>query len=111
MLSDLRESVKARDSYIAHDIARNTTMVGGNQATIGEKMSLAGESGTNTMKAKIFNMSTLEMKERQLSQNSDGVETYSSKQYKINPLLLDDQILKQVQQPTSEPSHDFHREQ
>ena len=65
-------------------------MDGGHQnGSIGEKMSLAGEG--EAMKAKIFNMSTLENKERQLSQHSEsGVETYSSKQYKINPLLLDD---------------------
>ena len=61
MLTDLRESIKARDTYVAQDVARNTIMYAGNQS-IGEKMSLAGEG--DAMKAKIFNMSTLENKER-----------------------------------------------
>ena len=57
MLSDLRQSIKARDSHVVRDVQRAENLV-----SIGEKMSLTGEA--DTMKAKIFNMSTLENKEK-----------------------------------------------
>lgn len=58
MLTDLRKSIKERDTYVAQDVAGSTIKFAGNQASIGEKMSLAGEE--DAMKAKIFNLSTLE---------------------------------------------------
>ena len=62
--------------------------------SIGEKMSLTGE--IETSKTDIINIerghtSAFENYEKQMTQQSDAGQTsYSSKQYKVNPLLLDD---------------------
>lgn len=73
-------------------------------------MSLTGEIEERDPQAKANN-TIVQSKEPPFSQVSEsGQETYSSKQYKVNPLLLDDQVLKQVTQPTSEHSYDFRKE-
>ena len=64
--------------------------------SLGEKMSLTGELETSKTDAgRVQTASAFENYEKQMTQQSDaGHTSYSSKQYKVNPLLLDDSIAK-----------------
>lgn len=99
MLTDLRFSLQVQEHA-----------PGNSKMSIGEKMSLAGEVEAAHAAAVRVHSTALDQYEKQLTQQSDTNQTtYSSKQYKINPLLLDDHVFKRAkaaEQP-GQPVVDF----
>ena len=91
MLSDLRQSVQARE----------LNLLAQQQETIGEKMSLTGDQ--DVPRTSIVDIGPLEKEKSQLSSSQKQSESinqdnYSSKHYKANPLLLEEQMLLQERQ-------------
>lgn len=82
MLTDLRQSIKDRDS--------NMIMEQQYQESIGEKMSLAGDSSALKYDANSNLLFYERGRMHMTPQSESGQETYSSKQYRVNPLLLDE---------------------
>ena len=72
-------------------------------------MSLTGALDTVKSKNTTNVVTTVDNKSKHYSLESESaVDMYSSKQYKVNPLLLDDKMLHRIQQ--APPSETVHRE-
>lgn len=105
MLMDLKESIKARDQRQQFTNTHMATRAYKPKQTLGEKMSLAGD-----LESSFYINATDPAQQEQAfinnSQNQDlsNPETFSSKQYRGNPLLLDDQVMLSINEMPTEPT-------